>query len=138
MPLERLSRNQLEKAKSFLVELTDLAHDLEQQRKNVSDIDIEEILRIQEEIADKSSRFYELIPHKNYQTNPLPPIDNRNIINQKFMVIETLLNFEITSKILLGAHLIKQSLNPLTYSFNALNIRMVNIPELHPEYQMIK
>lgn len=41
------------------------------------------------------------------RTEPLPPLDTMEAINQKLLLIETLLNFEITSKILLGAHLMK-------------------------------
>lgn len=59
------------------------------------------------EIGEKSSRFYELIPMKELRTEPLPPLDSVELVNQKLLLIETLLNFEITSKILLGAHLNK-------------------------------
>ncbi len=53
-------------------------------------------------------------------------------------MIEILLSFEVTTKILLGAHLMKMSISPLTYIFNSLNIKMVTLPEEHLEYQMIK
>jgi len=49
-------------------------------------------------------------------------------------MIEILLSFEVTTKILLGAHLMKMSISPLTYIFNSLNIKMVTLPEEHLEY----
>lgn len=59
------------------------------------------------------------------------------MLNQKLNVIETLLQFEVTSKILLGAHLHKLVVNPLNYCFDALNIRLMTLPHDHPEYQLI-
>lgn len=72
------------------------------------------------------------------RTDPLPPLETREAINQKLLLVETLLNFEITSKILLGAHLMKTSLHPLNYCFNALNIRMLSLPKEHPEFKLIQ
>jgi hypothetical protein len=140
MPLERLSKPQLLKAKSYLTEIQELIHEMleTRKRKDFADIDLDELLRIQEEIAERSSRFYELIPHKEYRTDPVPPIDNDTLLNQKFSVIETLLSFEVTSKILLGAHLCKLALNPLNYCFNAINIRMMMLPNDHPEFGLIQ
>ncbi|CAD8087427.1 unnamed protein product [Paramecium primaurelia] len=137
MPIERLDRKQLEVAKAILNELTDSVKELKQLRQN-RDLDIKKISNLSSEIADKSSRFYELIPIIELRTEPIPPLDSIEAINQKLLLIETLLNFEITSKILLGAHLIKQSLNPLTYCFNALNIRVITLNHEHPEFKLIK
>ncbi|CAD8085273.1 unnamed protein product [Paramecium sonneborni] len=136
MPIERLDRKQLEAAKAILNELTDCVEDLQKLRQK-GDLDIKKIQNIFTEISDKSSRFYELIPNKEQQTEPIPPLDSIDAINQKLLLIETLLNFEITSKILLGAHLMKQTINPLTYCFNALNVRVLTLPKEHPEYKLI-
>ncbi|CAK63631.1 unnamed protein product (macronuclear) [Paramecium tetraurelia] len=130
MPIERLDRKQLEAAKAILNELTDCVEDLQKLRQT-GDLDIKKIQNIFNEICDKSSRFYEFIP------NLFPPLDSVEAINQKLLLIETLLNFEITSKILLGAHLVKQTINPLTYCFNALNVRVVTLPKEHPEFKLI-
>ena len=47
MPLERLSKAQLLKAKSYLVELAELIHELEDQRKKqFNEIDMDELIRI--------------------------------------------------------------------------------------------
>lgn len=82
MPLERLSKAQLLKAKSYLVELGDLIHELQEQRKKpFNEIDMDELLRVQDEISEKSSRFFELIPHQDYKTEPIPPINNTQILN---------------------------------------------------------
>lgn len=78
-----------------------------------------------------------MIPVTELRTEPIPPLDSVEAINQKLLLIETLLNFETTSKILLGAHLMKQSINPLTYCFNALNVRVVTLPKEHPEFKLI-
>ncbi|CAD8079248.1 unnamed protein product [Paramecium primaurelia] len=136
LPIERLDRKQLEVAKAILNELTDSVEELKQLRQK-GDLDIKKISNLSSEIADKSSRFYELIPMIELRTEPLPPLDSIEALNQKLLLIETLLNFEITSKILLGAHLMKQSLNPLTYCFNALNVRVITLHREHPEFKLI-
>lgn len=84
-------------------------------------------------ICEKSSRFYEILPPLNYAATPIPPIDGTNI-TEKLIMIETLMIIETTTKILLGAHLMKMTLHPLTYSFNSLNLRIMHLPEMHPEY----
>ncbi|CAD8092465.1 unnamed protein product [Paramecium sonneborni] len=136
LPIERLDRKQLEVGKAILNELTDSVEELKQLRQK-GEIDVKKILQISFEIADKSSRFYELIPMIEQRTEPLHPLDSIEAINQKLLLIETLLNFEITSKILLGAHLMKQSINPLNYCFNALNVRVITLHQEHPEFKLI-
>lgn len=57
---------------------------------------------MREKIAEKSSRFYELIPDANYRNSAIPPIDNNHILGEKSKMLDSLLDFEISSRIMLG------------------------------------
>lgn len=63
---------------------------------------MEKLLAIKEEIASKSSRYYELIPASGYRTEAIPPIDNANILSKKLGEVASLLDIEASTKILLG------------------------------------
>ena len=63
---------------------------------------MEKLLCLVDEINELSNRYYELIPHQNYTNEALTPINNANILAKKYNQINDLIDFEITSKILLG------------------------------------
>lgn len=44
-------------------------------------MDIKKIFNLLNEIGEKSSRFYELIPMKELRTEPLPPLDTLESVN---------------------------------------------------------
>jgi hypothetical protein len=60
------------------------------------------MLALKEDIANKSSRYYELIPASGYRTEAIPPIDNKMLLSRKFGEIESLIDIEASTKILLG------------------------------------
>lgn len=84
-----------------------------------------------------SNKFYELIPHKNYQTTAIPSLNNQNVIVQKIRLLEQLIDCEVVSKIILGAIKNKLVTNPLQYCYSALNIRMIQLEKNHAEYSLI-
>lgn len=51
-----------------------------------------------------SSRFYEFIPHEEFRNKMVPPISNLDFLQQKLVMINNLIEIEMASKILLGAH----------------------------------
>jgi len=55
-----------------------------------------------EKISEKSSRFYEIIPDSRYVSSPIPPIDNLHKLGEKSRIIDSLIDFEISSRIMLG------------------------------------
>ncbi len=88
-------------------------------------------------MAELSSRFYELIPQKQYVNRPVPPIQNDYTLNEKLSLINNLLDYEISVKIMLGAHLNFFKIHPLDYCYSAVNVRMNKLEKAHPEYQVI-
>ena len=105
--------------------------------KNFKNANAANILKLRETIALKSSRYFELIPSKNYQENMIIPIDNENSLKQNLGIIESLIDFEVSAKILLSAHFNIKAINPLDYIYNGLGIRMMSLETEDPEYKII-
>jgi len=53
-------------------------------------------------------------------------------------MINNLIDVEIVSKMLLGAHLNFFNVHPLDYVYNCLNTRFLPLEMKHPEYEIIK
>jgi len=139
LPLANLTKSLLTEAQQILVEIRELQEECQEERKKeFSKQDADKILEIQDKIAEKSSRFYELIPSSLYRNCAVPSIDDPYKLKNMSDMLSSLLEFEVSSKILLGALNNVYKINPLDYCFNALNIRMLRLPEENPEYQLIK
>lgn len=102
LPLTSLDKTHLLEAKQLLTEMADLIQQVQDEMKDFKKADINNILTLRESIAGKSSRYYEIVPINNYKAENVPPIDNENQLFQQFRILDSLLNFEITTKILLG------------------------------------
>ncbi len=110
---------------------------IEETSKNFKAANAANILKLRETIALKSSRYFELIPSKSYQDNMILPIDNENSLRQNLGILESLIDFEISAKILLSAHYNVQKIHPLDYIYNCLGIRMMSLETEDPEYKII-
>jgi len=111
--------------------------DLTELRKDFKHIDLDAIQKVEDDIAEKSSRFYELIPQTNYRTEPVPSIANVYNLNQMMRMIYSLLYVEVATKIILGSIQNIAKMNPIDYIFNALNIKMITLTDKDAEYQLI-
>lgn len=60
------------------------------------------LLQLREKMWHLSSRFYEFIPHEEFRNKMVPPISNLNQLIQKSAMLESLIQIEMASKILLG------------------------------------
>lgn len=101
------------------------------------------MIRIREEIAVKTSRFYELIPLEKYKTEAIPPLSNKDQVSSLLAMINNLLDYEVSAKMLLGALNIIHNpsnsvkIHPLDYIYTALNIRMLPLNLRDAEYKLI-
>lgn len=101
--LATLDKGLLLEANAVLLEIADLLKQLKDETKDFyKGADAQKVLDINEKIADKSSRFYELMPVDNYTAERVPPISNEYQLNRFLGIVDSLINFEITTKILLG------------------------------------
>ena len=106
LPLTSLDKSHLLEAKQILLEIADIIQQIQEEMKDFKKADINNILVLRETIASKSSRYYELVPSNQYSAELIPPIDNENTLNMHLGIVDSLLNFEITTKMLLGIFLI--------------------------------
>ncbi|KAM3134056.1 hypothetical protein pb186bvf_013782, partial [Paramecium bursaria] len=137
LPLESLEKDQLQRAKNILKEIEEFVLELEREKKQHK-LNDERIFELFASINEKSSRYFQLIPCIDYRNEPIPPLETLQQIRSQSMIVETLLNFEFTSKILLGALKYAQKENPLTYCFKSMQIRVQTLIKEQPEYQMVQ
>jgi len=138
-PLAKLEKSVLFEAQQLLLEITELIGQIKEDEKKLpEDRDANKILELKEAIVEKSGKFYELIPDTKFKRTPVKSLDKANQVVSKLRMVEDLLDFEVSTKIMLGALLRQYEVNPLDYSFNSLNVKMMRLPDDHGEYQLIK
>lgn len=107
MPFSDINRNDLLKARESLTKLREILEELEPMEAQLNRFNKEgkdKIVALREKMWYHSSRFYELIPHEQYKNEIVPPINKMSMLKEKAEMIDNLINFEMASKILLGAH----------------------------------
>lgn len=139
LPLTNLTKELLNEAQQILFEIKEYQEEIEAQRKlDNTKKDLNKMIDLHHKIAEKSSRFYELIPDSRYRMCPVPSIEYSHQLSEKSNMLNSLLDFEISSKILLGALHNTFKINPLDYCFQALNVRTATLSKEDPEYKIIQ
>lgn len=137
LPFGKLSKELIYEAKKNLLEIRELIEELEGKQNGSTEDEVKEILKIKEGIADRSSKFYELIPDTRFHLSPVLPIDDIHTLTKKVDLVNDMLDFEVSSKILLGALYRIKEKNPLDYCFEALNIRLLPLVKKQREHKLI-
>ena len=75
----------------------------ELRKVKVLEVDQEKLVEVQEKIYDLSSRYYEIIPKKEFRDSIISPLLYESTVQEECKMIESLLEVESVSKILLGA-----------------------------------
>lgn len=139
LPLANLTKEILNEAQQILFEIKECQEEEEAIRKlDSTKQDLNKILDLKDKVAERSSRFYELIPDSRYKNCPVPPIENSYMLSEKSNMINSLLDFEISSKIILGALNRIFKINPLDYCFQALNVRAACLSKSSSEFKIIQ
>jgi len=95
-------------------------------------------MAIFDDIATLSNQFYELIPHADNGVDQLSLIDHEHVLQSKFEMLKNLGDYEIASKILLGAQFRIKELNPLDYVYQSLRIDVEELGKDNNEAKIIK
>ena len=115
LPLGRLEKSFLYEAQQLLLELKDVLDSIElDAKKKLEDQDPKHTIELKEQTVEKTNKFYELIPNERFKNESMRRIERKNEITQKLIMISDLLDFEISSKIILG----KQFFQQLSFFFN--------------------
>lgn len=137
-----LNLNALSKEKIFecIRILQSINSNLQQIKLNMGNLlqnNIKLTQELSEKVAEKSSEFYALIPHKNFRNKAIVPI-NAQTIQPTIQLIMDLLDLELINKMLLAAQFNLYKINPMDYCFYALNVRMMLVHPDNQEYALIK
>jgi hypothetical protein len=92
--------------------------------------DYELIQELRTKISNESSKYFELIPltDKNSDTkisySLARPIDNKNLFSLHYNKLELLTSIEYSSRVLLGALFRQMQVNPVDYVLDCLQTRI--------------
>ena len=141
MPFSNINRNDLLKARESLMRLREILEELEPLESNLNRFNRDgkdKIISLREKMWYHSSRFYEMIPHEQFKNEIVPPINSMAILKEKADMIDNLLNFEMASKILLGAHKNAKEINPLDYWLKSMGIEIEPLDKSTSEFNILK
>ena len=142
MPFSNINRNDLLKARESLMRLREILEELEPLEGNLNRFNKGElsnkIISLREKCWYHSSRFYEMIPHEQFKNEIVPPINTMATLKEKADMIDNLINFEMASKILLGAHKNAKDINPLDYWLKAMGVEIDKLDKTSSEFNILK
>jgi ankyrin repeat protein/predicted DNA-binding WGR domain protein len=134
LPLSRINKPELLQAMTLLHEMKKVAKELKEERQvDVMESEPEKIFDLLDELAEMTSDYYELVPTTKYRQSSIPPLESIADIDQNIMLVRELLDVEVAVKILLGAKLNIKKMNPLDYSYDSLNIKLVELEDMSIE-----
>lgn len=158
MPFSDINRSDLLKARESLTKLREILEELEPMEAQLNRFNKDgkdKIVALREKMWYHSSRFYELIPHEQYKNEIVPPINKMSVLKEKAEMIDNLINFEMASKILLGAHKAQklgvqndgaqrlnskatEDMNPLDYCVKAMGVEINALDKASSEFNILK
>jgi len=138
LPMGKLAHETITKAEGFLKQISAFIKEKNEIAEDLTKAGaIEKLWGVENKIYDLSSRFYEIIPHKNFVNTPIPPIDNERELETKLSMIKNLGDFELVSRMLLGAHNKKKEVNPMDYVLSALNVKLEALDKESEEFRTL-
>lgn len=110
---------------------------LDKQSKNKGDL--QNYKNIIQEMCELSNKYYEILAPTGYAYEVISPLIHKNDITKEKNKLEDLFDIEAAFKIILGAKLRKNEINPYDYCLESLNIDMkVLNKEADQEYSTIE
>ena len=137
VPFGHIKKDNLYKARSLLKELKLMAktkEDVVQKNRKIDHSDKEktaaanlEVSKLMEQIFKLSTEYYYLMPRSGYEFTKLQPLENDYLIAEEEKRVEHMLEFEVAERLLLGAQLRKNEINPLDYIYAAMDCSIESI-----------
>ncbi|XP_029642629.1 poly [ADP-ribose] polymerase tankyrase isoform X2 [Octopus sinensis] len=128
--------------KPALIEGLDILHKLKEliemiDKSKPSTGPNEEYQKNCEKIAKLSNEYFHLIPLKGYEFEKIRPIYTKSSLKSQMKMVENLLDYELASRILLGAQQRLKEINPLDYIYKAVGCHIKLMTETEAETQYI-
>eukprot|EP01017_Pseudomicrothorax_dubius_P003252 TRINITY_DN1041_c0_g1_i1.p1 TRINITY_DN1041_c0_g1~~TRINITY_DN1041_c0_g1_i1.p1 ORF type:complete len:570 (-),score=182.48 TRINITY_DN1041_c0_g1_i1:118-1827(-) len=130
----QVPRDQLDKARAILNDLSELYEEQKSKRAERSDPELK-VLSM-EKIIELSSRFFEIFPQRKFFDGPARPLYDHDVSNWT-AILDQLIQLEFIRKLFLGSLKHLKETHPYDYIFRCLNIRMMSLPTDHPEFRAI-
>ncbi|KAL8586753.1 hypothetical protein ACOMHN_061266 [Nucella lapillus] len=140
LPFGRFQRDRLLQAKQLLDEMSPLVYNIKEYRQNPKKHAPEERERHQQDcqkVSELSSNYFQLIPQKNFVYEKLRPLDRLKDFLRESKLITNLLDFEVSTKMMLGAMYRKTAVHPLDYVYSTMNCKLELMKEDDPMTQNI-
>ena len=93
------------------------------------EIDYDKLSSVMDEICELTNHYYELVPNTRITRNAIRPLYRESNINTELLAVNSLLEIEVSLKILLGATKNMAIINPMDYCFNCLNIKLMELEQ---------
>ncbi|KAJ0395868.1 hypothetical protein ATCC90586_001220 [Pythium insidiosum] len=91
-----------------------------------------------EDISEKSSRYYEVMPcNEDAFGSPIKGFDDVAKVNQEIVRLRLIIDITHTYKMLLGAKLRLQTIHPLDYCYNAMQVHLAALPQDSAEVELL-
>ncbi|XP_071963816.1 poly [ADP-ribose] polymerase tankyrase-like [Antedon mediterranea] len=137
LPTSMISRDVLMKAKKILTKVSENLKECNRLRDENLLQEIEKFQSLMDEINDLSNEYYELIPHIDFSYQNISPLTDENTLKEAVELITNLLDYEVASKVILGARFKQQEVNPLDYVYRTLDCQLQLLNEESGEAQRI-
>ncbi|XP_052272329.1 poly [ADP-ribose] polymerase tankyrase-like isoform X2 [Dreissena polymorpha] len=136
MPFGRIKREILIKARKMLHQIGEYVLEIDK-RKSVQTFDKSEYHDFCVKISQLSTDYYSLIPVQGYAYERVEPLRNTATIRQHMRLLNTLLDIETASRIMLAAQHRIHEINPLDYIYRAIGCTVEPLREEEIESQYI-
>ncbi|XP_076462850.1 uncharacterized protein LOC143295161 [Babylonia areolata] len=140
LPFGQFRRDRLLQAKQLLEEMAPLVNNIAEYRsvrKERGQEEKEQHQRDCQKVSDLSTEYYQLIPKKNFVYERLRPLDKMRDFETEFSLVTNLLDFEVSTKMMLGAMFRKSEVHPLDYTYNVMKCKLQRMEEGDPMVQNI-
>ncbi|XP_067678954.1 poly [ADP-ribose] polymerase tankyrase-like isoform X2 [Haliotis asinina] len=142
MPFGYMQRDRLLKARSLLQEISVLAEEVAgyrtgSEREEQTEEKKERYQANCVEIAKLSNEYYQVIPQAGFAYEKIRPLDQLNDLKKQILLVSNLLDYEVASKMLLGAMYREKEVNPLDYVYQSVGCKLQLLSEDAVESQYI-
>ncbi|XP_078675989.1 poly [ADP-ribose] polymerase tankyrase-like isoform X2 [Branchiostoma floridae x Branchiostoma belcheri] len=136
MPFGRLRKEAMEEGMKLLAEINTVVEKAEEQQKE-SFPDVEKYQEDMEKVAELSNKYYQLIPPGNYSHERMGALVDQRAIKKEFEKLSSLMDLEVASKVLVGAHHKREEVNALDYVYRAIGCQIQLVDQESDEAQYI-
>ncbi|XP_066280586.1 poly [ADP-ribose] polymerase tankyrase-like isoform X1 [Branchiostoma lanceolatum] len=136
MPFGRLRKEAMKEGMKILGEIKKVVEKADEQQKETFP-DAEQYQEDMEKVAELSNKYYQLIPPGNYSHEKIGAMVDQRAIKREYDKLSSLMDLEVASKVLVGAHHKREEVNALDYVYRAIGCQIQLVDQESNEAQYI-